>query len=86
MFNIILGQDCPSITQYLRFEVPVPLIGWLSNLNYSLLSLVILTSWATIGYDMVIFLAALQGIPRTCLKLRRSTGLSLPIFSRSPCR
>jgi multiple sugar transport system permease protein len=40
-----------------------PLIGWLVTPQWSLFSLIILTSWATIGYDMVIFLAALQGIP-----------------------
>lgn len=40
-----------------------PLIGWLVTPQWSLFSLIILTSWATIGYDMVVFLAALQGIP-----------------------
>jgi multiple sugar transport system permease protein len=40
-----------------------PLIGWLVTPQWALFSLIILTSWATIGYDMVIFLAALQGIP-----------------------
>ncbi len=40
-----------------------PLIGWLVTPQWALFSLIIMTSWATIGYDMVIFLAALQGIP-----------------------
>jgi len=40
-----------------------PLIGWLVLPKYALFSLILMTSWATIGYDMVIFLAALQGIP-----------------------
>jgi len=53
-----------NITQSLGYEVPAPIIGWLVDSNYALISLVILTAWATIGYDMVIFLAALQGIPR----------------------
>ena len=48
----------------LGLKLPPPVIGWLVDSNVALLSLVILTSWATIGYDMVIFLAALQGIPR----------------------
>jgi multiple sugar transport system permease protein len=59
-----LANQLSNITAYLGFEVPEPLIGWLVDSNYSLFSLVLLTSWATIGYDMVIFLAALQGIPR----------------------
>ncbi len=40
-----------------------PLIGWLVTPQYALFSLILMTSWATVGYDMVIFLAALQGIP-----------------------
>jgi multiple sugar transport system permease protein len=40
-----------------------PLIGWLVTPQWALFSLIIMTSWATIGYDMVIFLAALQSIP-----------------------
>lgn len=40
-----------------------PNIQWLLTPNTALLSLIIMTSWATIGYDMVVFLAALQSIP-----------------------
>jgi multiple sugar transport system permease protein len=40
-----------------------PQIGWLVSPDWALFSLILMTSWATIGYDMVIFLAALQGIP-----------------------
>jgi len=67
VLNIALGSlanSLSNLTQYLGFEIPEPIIGWLVDSNYSLISLVILTSWATIGYDMVIFLAALQAIPR----------------------
>ena len=67
VINIALSSlvnTLTNITQYLGFEIPEPIIGWLVDSNYALISLVILTSWATIGYDMVIFLAALQGIPR----------------------
>jgi multiple sugar transport system permease protein len=48
--------------QFFHLTLPEP-IGWLTDSNYALLSLIVMTSWATIGYDMVIFLAALQGIP-----------------------
>jgi multiple sugar transport system permease protein len=40
-----------------------PNIQWLLSSDTALLSLIIMTSWATIGYDMVVFLAALQSIP-----------------------
>jgi multiple sugar transport system permease protein len=40
-----------------------PNIQWLLSPHTALFSLIIMTSWATIGYDMVVFLAALQSIP-----------------------
>jgi multiple sugar transport system permease protein len=40
-----------------------PQIQWLTNPDTALLALILMTSWSTIGYDMVVFLAALQGIP-----------------------
>lgn len=40
-----------------------PQVNWLTSPDLALFSLIIMTSWATIGYDMVVFLAALQGIP-----------------------
>jgi multiple sugar transport system permease protein len=52
-------------------------IGWVTDSNYALLSLIIMTSWATIGYDMVIFLAALQGIPNHLYEAARVDGASL---------
>jgi multiple sugar transport system permease protein len=53
-----------------------PLIGWLVTPQWSLFSLIILTSWATIGYDMVIFLAALQGIPTYLFEAATVDGAS----------
>jgi ABC-type sugar transport system permease subunit len=40
-----------------------PTIGWLTDPNWALISLIIMRSWQTVGYNMVIFLAALQGVP-----------------------
>jgi multiple sugar transport system permease protein len=40
-----------------------PMIGWLTDPNWAMVSLIIMRSWQTIGYNMVIFLAALQGVP-----------------------
>lgn len=53
-----------------------PLIGWLVTPQWALISLIILTSWATIGYDMVIFLAALQGIPNYLFEAATVDGAS----------
>lgn len=71
-----LANALSNVVQYLGFTVPAPIIGWLVDSNYSLLSLIFLTSWATIGYNMVILLAALQGIPRHLFEAATVDGAS----------
>jgi ABC-type sugar transport system permease subunit len=53
-----------------------PQIGWLTSPDWALFSLIIMTSWATIGYDMVVFLAALQGIPNHLYEAATVDGAS----------
>jgi len=60
----------------LGVQVTDPNIPWLVSQEWALLSLVIVTSWATIGYDMVIFLAALQGIPASLFEAALVDGSS----------
>jgi multiple sugar transport system permease protein len=38
-------------------------VGWLTNPDMALWSMIFMTAWAEIGYNMVLFLAGLQGIP-----------------------
>jgi multiple sugar transport system permease protein len=53
-----------------------PIIGWLVTPQWALFSLILMTSWATIGYDMVVFLAALQGIPNELYEAATVDGAS----------
>ena len=53
-----------------------PNIQWLLSSDTALLSLIIMTSWATIGYNMVIFLASLQGIPASLYEAATVDGSS----------
>jgi multiple sugar transport system permease protein len=67
VLNTALGVIVQFINIFIKpfgAELKPPLIGWLVDPKWALFSLIMMTSWATIGYDMVIFLAALQGIPR----------------------
>jgi len=43
--------------------VGLPTLGWLRDPNTALLSIAILSVWKNAGYNMIIFLAGLQGIP-----------------------
>ena len=40
-------------------------LNWLTNPNLSLWTIIIVSCWKGLGYNMVIFLAGLQGIPAT---------------------
>lgn len=44
------------------FGLPSP--NWLSDVNWALPAIIIVSIWSGLGYDMVIFLAGLQGVPR----------------------
>lgn len=51
-------------------------IGWLSDPDYSLLALMIVGVWKRIGYNMVLFLAGLQVIPKMMYEAAEIDGAS----------
>lgn len=70
----------------LGFE-PIP---WLTRPEWGLISVILVFSWKTIGYNMVIFLAGLQGIPPQLYEAasldgasrwRQFTSITLPMLS-----
>lgn len=48
-----------SVLMSLGIEGP----GWLSDMKWALPSIVIMTVWQGVGYNMILFLAGLQGVP-----------------------
>jgi multiple sugar transport system permease protein len=41
-----------------------PGVGWLTDPQYAMLSVVVTTVWWTVGFNFLLYLAALQGIPQ----------------------
>ncbi|RNL86118.1 carbohydrate ABC transporter permease [Halostreptopolyspora alba] len=67
-------------------------VAWLTNENTVLLSVVITTVWWTVGFNFLLYLAALQGIPRQVHEAaaldgagawRRLFGITLPLLRRT---
>lgn len=65
-------------------------VGWLSDPKVAMTSLVIVGIWASLGRMIVIFLAGLQGISRSCYEaaeidgagvLQKFTRITLPLLS-----
>ena len=53
-----------GILNYIVTQLGFNPIGWLTNPNYSLFSVIIVTIWKGIGYYMIIYLAALMSVPK----------------------
>lgn len=56
------------------FGQPAPEIGWLSDPQWVLVSIVILAAWQVVGYNTVLVLAGLQGIPNTLYEAAQIDG------------
>ncbi len=53
-----------GILNYIVTKFGFQPIGWLTDPNWALLSVVIVTIWKGIGYYMIIYLAALMSVPK----------------------
>ncbi|CAN7593528.1 MULTISPECIES: carbohydrate ABC transporter permease [unclassified Paenibacillus] len=48
--------------------------GWLSSSTWALPAIMIMTIWSNIGYNMIIYLAGLQGIPKDLYEAAKIDG------------
>mgnify|MGYP001851900657 FL=1 len=53
-----------GILNYLVARLGLEPIGWLTDPNFALYSVIIVTIWKGIGYYMIIYLAALMSVPK----------------------
>jgi multiple sugar transport system permease protein len=65
-----------GIVNYLLKLVGIAPINWLGNPNTAMISLVIISVWKSAGFNMVIWLAGLQGIPRELYEAASIDGAS----------
>jgi multiple sugar transport system permease protein len=70
----------------------LPAVGWLTEPDVGLWSVVILTIWWTVGFNFLLYLAALQAIPAQLYEAaeidgaggwRRLFSITLPLLSRT---
>ncbi|WP_147431487.1 carbohydrate ABC transporter permease [Terracoccus luteus] len=75
-----LFDPVTGILNQLLSAVGLPSIDWQSNGLAAMVSVVLVVTWQGIGFGMVVYLAALQGIPREVNEAARvdgATGLTL---------
>ena len=61
--NYALGEVTNGLNMLTGANLEAPVIGWLSDPDMQLFSVVLLTAWQVVGFNTVLFLAGLQGIP-----------------------
>ncbi len=68
VFRLILATNGPLNDfigwLYGLFDLPFRNINWLGSTRFSKWSVVLLTLWKNTGFTMVVYLAALQGVPQ----------------------
>ncbi|BBH19725.1 ABC transporter permease [Paenibacillus baekrokdamisoli] len=79
-----------GLINYVLSQVGIQPVGWLSNPHMALISIVILGIWSSAGYNMLIFLAGLQGIDESLYEAAKVDGgggfyifwkITLPLLS-----
>ena len=61
-------------------------VPWLTDENIAIISISIVVIWTYLGYNMVLFLAGLQGIPRDLYEAAEMDGATrIQIFFRITC-
>lgn len=71
MFNADYG-----VLNYLLKLIGIPAVDWLGNPTTALIAVMIVSAWIQLGYQMVIYLAGLQGIPATLYEAAILDGAS----------
>ena len=61
-----LFQDQVGLINYILNKLGINSIRWNNDPRFAMIMLIIGTVWQRTGYNMVIYLAALQGIPAEC--------------------
>ncbi len=71
---ILLFNPRTGLLNYLLVRVGVPPQSWLGDPRAAMLSIIFVSIWKSLGYNIVIFMAGLQGIPTEYYDAARVDG------------
>ncbi len=63
VWNALLIKDSGPVNEFLRFIGIAEPPGWFASVDWAMNGVIIVSVWKSVGYFMVIYLAALQDIP-----------------------
>jgi multiple sugar transport system permease protein len=64
VWGYFFADDLGVINYFLR-QVGLPAVHWLTDSDNAMMSIIIMDVWKNTGFFMVIFIAALQGVPKS---------------------
>ncbi len=67
VWTYFYGDDLGVINYYLRL-IGFPGVRWLTDAGHAMTSIIIMDVWKNTGFFMIIFIAALQGVPKNILE------------------
>ena len=67
VWGYFYGDDLGVINYYL-IRLGFSPVHWLTSSRYAMMSIVIMDVWKNAGFFMIIFIAALQGVPKTLIE------------------
>ncbi|MEP6479257.1 MAG: sugar ABC transporter permease [Rhodoglobus sp.] len=76
VWNLLFSPQFGPINEVLRFLGVADPPGWLTSQDWAMPSIVIISTWRDMGYYMILFLAALQTVPRELYEAARVDGAS----------
>nr|BBH86317.1 sugar ABC transporter permease [Thermosporothrix sp. COM3] len=74
IWSWLLNSDLGLINNLLKGWFHIDGIGWLTDSRYVIPSLAMVGIWQGLGFNIVLFLAGLQGIPQTYFEAARIDG------------
>ncbi|WP_421726072.1 carbohydrate ABC transporter permease [Bauldia sp.] len=73
IWKFLFSTDLGAINYYLR-RIGIGNVGWLTDADVAMYSVIIIDVWKNVGFFIIIFLAALQGVPRNLLEAAAIDG------------
>ena len=75
-FNSWITSIVGFLNSTFSLQIADPKISWLTDSNFVLISMVLLSAWQVVGFNTVLFLAGLQGIPKDLYEAAQVDGAS----------
>ena len=73
IWQFLLQKDVGVVNYYLT-QIGLPRIDWLGSPNGAVGSVILVDTWRNVGFAMLVYLAALQDVPRDVVEAARVDG------------